>query len=114
MHSPMCRYETGCGYDRYKKHYVCFSCRKMFRSFDRKTPSSLKSCPQCAGGVYSVGKDLKIPRRQNLKEWKKIEYLYKVEGKRFGSCGCDGPGYIAPTLAWHLRENKPKEEIWRK
>lgn len=106
----MCRY----GLTTYKQHYACFACRKKFRhqlhhedvkevvmASDKKIPlvrhsrqwvwpESLK-CPQCKGEMHSMGRDFKAPRKNDLKQWKKVEILF-AHGFSYHSCGCCGPG----------------------
>ena len=88
----MCRYAT-----RYKPHYACFDCRKVFR---RMLLSDIKNggedrpfrCPQCAGEMADMGLDFAAPKKTDLKAWRVAESLFEI-GQTFHSCGCNGPGY---------------------
>lgn len=83
----MCRY----GFHVYKNHYACFTCRKAFARMSATT------CPHCGGTLHSMGLDFKAPRRNDLKQWQKVEKLY-LNGIGYYSCGCSGPGYRPTRL----------------
>lgn len=61
------------GRDGYKRKYLCFACRKMFRSTDRHT--TLESCPQCNGKLRGLGYMFKTPRKRDKRSWKKLEKI---------------------------------------
>lgn len=50
-------------------------------------------CPQCHSPMADLGLDFKSPSKNNIKAWKILEGLYVV-GRKFYSCGCNGPGFI--------------------
>ena len=93
----MCRYAE----HRYKDHYACFRCRKMFRQpsvYDlpehrRPAPGEQRvvACPECRNPMKAMGLDFKAPQQQDVKQWKKVEILFH-HGFAFHSCGCSGPG----------------------
>ncbi len=94
-----------CGQHGYKDHYVCFACRKMFRQpSQRKTRPAFGSdkspafaCPQCGTNMSNMGKDFKPPRQSNVKQWRKVQALYKG-GFRFGFWQCGGSGRAPAQL----------------
>lgn len=55
----------------YKTKYVCFNCRKVFRSQDRSL--SLTCCPDCRGNLWSMGQVFKAPRKRKKQDWKRIQ-----------------------------------------
>jgi DNA-directed RNA polymerase subunit RPC12/RpoP len=83
----------------YKPHYACFTCRKTFKRkllWDIKRDSKdfvEAKCPQCGELMADMGLDFESPKKDDIKQWKHIQNLYKV-GITFHSCGCNGPGYI--------------------
>jgi DNA-directed RNA polymerase subunit RPC12/RpoP len=67
-----------CQTGRYKQHWVCFRCRKMFKkqsehdqSDDRENHSYL--CPECGRGMHNMGKEFEPPARSAAKKWADIE-----------------------------------------
>ena len=75
--------------------YACLNCRKSFKK-DRFTQNSNGSwqpiqydvvCPQCSGTVYDAGPAFKAPKMSNIKEWKKLEPLFKNGYKFFSNFG---------------------------
>ena len=59
---------------KYLFPYVCFKCRK---SFKRKLKEGLieKICPECGGVSVGLARHFKAPRKKDLKQWEKVEYL---------------------------------------
>jgi DNA-directed RNA polymerase subunit RPC12/RpoP len=86
----MCRYAL----KNYRHHYVCFDCRKGFKA---ESGYAECKCPECGVVMTRMGRDFKVPRTSNLKQWRKVERLVKELDWRFESCGCTGPGH-APRL----------------
>src|SRR5262245_61317298 len=91
----MCRYAT-----TYNDNFACFRCRKAFKRRrpyewpEHLRPKKLPSppvCPECAAPMADMGLDFKAPRRSNVKQWKKVEVLFR-HGFTYHSCGCCGPG----------------------
>ncbi|MFC4098892.1 hypothetical protein [Paenibacillus xanthanilyticus] len=97
----MCRYAM---YGPYKDNYACFACRKVFRQtsaheLDKSEQENRHyRCPQCGETMKDMGHDFQAPKQTDLKQWKKVELLYR-HGYTYHSCGCDGPGYRPATLA---------------
>lgn len=60
-----------------------------------KYHSDIQKCPQCGENMANMGLDFRAPNREAKKAWKIIQSMYTY-GRRFHSCGCDGPGFI-PT-----------------
>ncbi|MBI2575610.1 hypothetical protein HYV84_00200 [Candidatus Woesearchaeota archaeon] len=112
----MCRYAE----HKYKLPFACFKCRKSFK-LDTETDyntlhpfgrpnsgSSEKSgeiiaiCPECGDRMNYMGHDFKAPKLSEIKQWKKVEILYK-SGFGFDSCGCRGPGE-RPGKLWQVND----------
>ena len=110
----MCRYAQY----SYKKHYACFRCRKVFR---RPSPwdaagddtERTERCPECRAPMADMGMDLKAPKKSAVKEWAILESLFRM-GRRFQTCGCDGPGYIPTKPSDHRRYLEAVAESYRK
>lgn len=79
----MCFCQTG----RYKEHFVCFSCRKMFK---KPSPSDLPAgrlpeayarylppCPDCGQPMHNMGKEFAPPGRRDARAWKRIERVHR-------------------------------------
>jgi hypothetical protein len=82
-----------------KPHHACFSCRKVFRPtgevFARGT------CPECRRPLASMGICFKAPRQADVRQWRKVEILYK-QGYTYrweSCCPGHGPGFRPRTLA---------------
>lgn len=105
----MCRYQ-GCPY---KGHWACFSCRKQFKDYDRKTPNSGK-CPQCGEMMTQMGLDFKPPLKSKIKEWNLLKEMAE-SGKTFGSCGCTGPGYgLIDSVNPRFAKKHKRKGLWEK
>ncbi len=70
-------------YAGYSKHYVCFVCCKMFNQVSQwhwhrgwlKSPKKGYPCPECGAAMTNAGLNFKPPRRNNIKQWRKVELL---------------------------------------
>ncbi|SFF17470.1 hypothetical protein SAMN04487969_116111 [Paenibacillus algorifonticola] len=97
----MCRYGM---YGPYKDIYACFSCRKVFKQTSDQELSKAEignrdyKCPQCSEIMKDMGHDFQAPKKDDIKQWMKVEILYR-NGFTYHSCGCGGPGYRAATLS---------------
>ncbi len=67
----------------YNLHYACFVCRKMFnkppwtRRHDGKgAPVNVVVCPQCGAVMHNMGKEFQPPRRNAVRQWRKVELLF--------------------------------------
>lgn len=68
----------------YNMAFACLDCRKSFkREFNLvvECPDELK-CPDCGGLAHNFGRHFKAPKKSNLKQWKKVEFLFE-HGFRF-------------------------------
>jgi hypothetical protein len=61
-----------------------------------------RKCPECGGLMADLGLDLKTPRQNDARAWKKLQGMYRV-GHEWRSCGCDGPGWI-PVSTSDMRQ----------
>src|SRR5213592_4820294 len=113
----------------HKEHHACFRCRKMFRQPSRhefmQTPPPARGetrivpCPECGEAMHDMGLDFKAPRQDDVKQWTKVEILFR-HGFTFHSCGCCGPGLrpaelreVEAFLADHLPRSEG-EKLLRK
>lgn len=98
----MCRY----GFARYKRHYACFECRKVFR---RRLHEDILGggedrpfrCPQCAGEMLDMGFDFAAPRTSDARAWRLVRETLDA-GITYHSCGC-GVGE-RPRTRYELRQ----------
>ena len=65
--------------------HACFPCRKSFKMLPADNERNHK-CPDCEGPVYEMGRSFTAPKKNDIKQWKKIYGLY-VEGFRFFGSG---------------------------
>jgi hypothetical protein len=75
----MCFCQTG----RYKQHFACFVCRKMFKKpAFAALPADVKAagyanyrpaCPQCAAPMHNRGQDFAPPSIRSIKAWREVE-----------------------------------------
>ncbi|ULL18893.1 hypothetical protein DVH26_33330 [Paenibacillus sp. H1-7] len=97
----MCRYAI---YGPYKDIYACFHCRKVFKQTSNydleegERNNRQYKCPQCSETMKDMGHDFQAPRQNDLKQWSKVELLYR-NGFTYHSCGCGGPGYRPAKLS---------------
>ena len=70
-------------------------------------------CTECGLEMLDGGKDIKIPRKNNKREWKKLELIFTSGFDWNAGCGCYGPGELPVTLgdarAWSERKRARKE-----
>jgi len=117
----MCRYALA---GPYKDRYACFRCRKAFkRRKSKDLPARMRPqnheiepavvrCPDCRGPMHNMGMDFQAPRRNDVRQWRKVELLFE-RGVKFHSCGCGGPGLRPVTLREveaFLADTLPMEE----
>lgn len=94
------RYE----HTNYKRKFACFTCRKCFKyeSLNVRMDKTRRSttCPQCGGRIHDMGLDFKVPRQREVKQWKKIEKLYRngIDFSPADAIGSQGPGYRPARL----------------
>ena len=67
-----------CQTARYKQHWVCFRCRKMFKKpAEADLPAEKRPdaypCPECGEAMHNMGKEFEPPRQSDRKKWKAIE-----------------------------------------
>jgi len=113
----MCRYAM---YGPYKDIYACFTCRKVFKQISANELNKAENsdreykCPQCGAAMNDMGHDFKAPKQNDVKQWTKVEILYK-HGFTYHSCGCGGPGY-RPARLTEVEDffNKELENCTRK
>jgi hypothetical protein len=94
----MCRY----AFYKYKNTYACFNCQIGFKRrniFDVQpnltSEDTVKDakCPNCAGEMFNIGRDLRLPPKTKDEQWRCIKYL--VDNKyNIYSCGCQGIGFV--------------------
>lgn len=77
----------------YNMAFACLDCRKSFkRGFDLSDGNpKVLTCPECGGNSYNFGRHFKAPKKSDLKQWKKIQYLFE-NGFRFQKIR-KGPGH---------------------
>lgn len=65
----------------YNQHFVCLACRKMFnqlpwfRRHDAPAKTFKVICPECGAEMKNAGRGFKPPRRNNIKQWRKVDLL---------------------------------------
>jgi hypothetical protein len=99
----MCRY----GFHNYKITYGCFQCQVGFKrpllsdvlgeKYTIDAVSKDFKCPNCAGEMANLGRDLRLPPKSKNEQWKAIKYLYDHQYNIY-SCGCNGIGFVPHTL----------------
>ena len=67
----------------YTVSFACLNCRRAFKREVNPAQSSLKlDCHNCSSSAYNLGRHFKAPKRTDLQQWKKIEFLLQ-HGFRF-------------------------------
>ena len=74
---------------KYRCTWVCTDCRNAKQSFHEDP----QKCHTCQKQMHDVGLDLRVPRKTQLRKWRKLGELLKT-GRDLHSCGCTGPGKI--------------------
>jgi hypothetical protein len=101
----MCRY----GFYKYKCTYGCFNCQIGFKRrlmSDAMTAEEINlskvdgiiiekdfHCPNCRVIMTNLGRDLRLPKKEEKEQWKCIKYLVDHNYNIY-SCGCQGIGFI--------------------
>lgn len=99
----MCRYSM---FSSVRTHFACVADRRCAKHPIWAAPR----CPDCGQLMVQMGRDFHAPRRDNRRQWRKLELLvaaglravdprYRTDGPLFDSCGCGGPGPRPRTLA---------------
>ena len=68
----------------YNMAFACLDCRKSFKrvfTLSKECPSELP-CPDCGGAAHNFGRHFKAPKKSDLKQWKKVAFLFE-HGFRF-------------------------------
>jgi len=70
----------------------------------------INKCPDCGKLMANMGMDFKSPKKNDTKNWKIIEGMYRI-GAIFQTCGCNGFGYVPKTKSDYIEylKNKIKE-----
>jgi hypothetical protein len=91
----MCRY----AFYKYKNTYGCFNCQVGFKrkNLDDINPNATEAkdfhCPNCRSEMINLGRDLRLPKKEENEQWRCIKYL--VDNKyNIYSCGCQGIGFV--------------------
>ena len=80
----------------YLQQFACFNCRKVFKYEVQPTLRQAKTrqdesmrqvdavvCPDCGQAMWLMGRKFKAPKRNNLKQWQKVEKIRKAGFRRF-------------------------------
>ncbi|BBM02436.1 hypothetical protein GL2_25100 [Microbulbifer sp. GL-2] len=68
----------------YNMAFACLDCRKSFKrefNLSKECPSEL-TCPDCGGPSHNFGRHFKAPKKTDLRQWKKVAFLFE-HGFRF-------------------------------
>ncbi len=68
----------------YNIAFACLTCRKSFKrevNLANECPTALQ-CPECGGLAHNFGRHFKAPKKNDLKQWQKVEFLFE-HGFRF-------------------------------
>ncbi len=91
----MCRYAQY----NYKITYACFNCQIGFKrrnlydiDSEAKTVKDFH-CPNCRTLMVNLGRDLRLPKKDEDEQWQCIKYLVDNNYNIY-SCGCQGIGFI--------------------
>ena len=91
----MCRY----AFYKYKNTYGCFNCQVGFKRknlFDVDpiaTEAKDFHCPNCRTLMVNLGRDLRLPKKDEDEQWQRIKYLVYNKYNIY-SCGCQGIGFV--------------------
>lgn len=78
----------------YKTRYACFRCRKAFkrrdpRDLDPGAGIAWPRCLECGGEVHDMGVGFHPPRREQVKQWRRLEEL-AASGAKLLCCRVEG------------------------
>ena len=101
----MCRYS----FCNYKRTFGCFNCQIGFKRrlmgdamttaqvdftrIDGDAISKDSHCPNCRTLMVDIGRDLRLPKKDQDEQWQCIKYLVDHRYNIY-SCGCQGIGFV--------------------
>ena len=109
----MCRY----GFYKYKCTYGCFNCQIGFKRrlmgdamttaqvdanrIDGNAVSKDFHCPNCRTQMVDLGRDLRLPKKDEDEQWQCIKYLLDNKYNIY-SCGCQGIGFVPHKMEYAI------------
>lgn len=77
--------------------YACFDCRVSQKR--ERSASNVEVCPRCGGKLYKMGWSLTAPKKEDAKQWQKIQLLFASGFRFFGSGLPEGEVPLPKTLS---------------
>src|SRR5438105_2567297 len=77
----------------YLSPHACFDCRRSFKRPATSAAPYERKCPYCGGVARLLSRKFKVPPRDDLKQWQKIQFLYE-NGFRFESVSDNNHRYV--------------------
>lgn len=65
----------------------------IVEEWEKKYQAAVGKCPQCGELMADVGWDFRPPKQSDVTAWSICRGMLRI-GRRFQTCGCDGPGYV--------------------
>lgn len=90
--------------------HACFECRKSFKLTDGEQ----HVCPGCGGKLHEMGRSFRVPRRDNVEQWRKVQTLYALGFRFFGHGSSDSeslPRYLRDVAAFVARNPKHRLRV---
>lgn len=88
----------------YKQHLVCFKCHRGWKVNGGGYP--LAKCGKCGELGKEVGIDCRIPKKNDIINWKRLCYLVEVDHTFFQYQDCE-----SLTCGVHIKNNRYHEMI---
>jgi hypothetical protein len=63
----------------YKNHVVCFNCRILKKEEEKCYEKKTSPCSRCNRPMIPVSKNLRFPKKSDLRSWKLIERILLME-----------------------------------
>jgi len=90
--------------------FACFECRKAFKQNYCRYNEVLK-CPDCGRPMTWMGRAFRAPRRDNTKQWRKVELLVR-NGFTFWSHVGRYPTNLAEAQTFVERNRKTSKSVF--
>ncbi len=59
--------------------FACLDCRKSFKRKFKVSDGYPRQmiCPDCGGPAYNFGRHFKAPKKADIAQWKKVQFLFE-------------------------------------
>jgi DNA-directed RNA polymerase subunit RPC12/RpoP len=90
--------------------HACFECRKSFKLSADKP----HACPDCGGELHAMGRSFRVPRRDAVEQWRKVQTLFALGFRFIGHGSSESerlPRYLRDVAAFVARNPKHRLRV---